>query len=149
MNLAFAGFVFLIADLFPIGWEFATIIMDPIHQTSHDEPIAYAIQRSITVLLSFLPATVAAAFFFRKTQLRERITQQQIETKWLSIGATLMIISTLLQVAGAFIPHDGLPFVVALSHLMEIIVWPAKAILFFGATSLLMYTNFKIKTHPD
>jgi hypothetical protein len=133
----FLGFVFLVADLFPVGREFGGAVVNLIDLGTNNLDTNFAFQYYLTALLSYVPAVIANAIFFKKYALQGGVAHTISGSRPLSIGALLMLFSLTVPfaISSAFSGDSVSAYLV--TELVKLLVWPAKVLLVVGAVRFL------------
>ena len=135
MIIAFLGFTFLIAALFPFGPQLAQFAGVGMYGGvfKGSPPIAFHL---FTLLITYLPAALVTAWFFGGAKLKARLPSPVPGASLMLFGVALTLLFILARLLASIVPGGGPGFVVA--QFGPLALWPARILLAVGAVKLLL-----------
>lgn len=135
MAVAFLGFTFLIAALFPVGEQLAPLLLGGLFRGALKGTPAVFLHL-LVLALSYLPAAAATSWFFRKAHLSRRPPASVPGTSLMAAGVALMLFFVAARLLASTVEGGGGAYVVM--SFAPFVVWPARIALAIGACKLLL-----------
>jgi hypothetical protein len=134
LTIAFLGFTFLIAALFPVGPQFIQFALGGYLLLLKGAPAI--VVKLLTLVLTFFPAAIVTAWFFRRFELRARVSDEVPGKRLMSIGVVLTCAYVAAFYFASTIPGGGPAYVVG--QFSPFVLWPARAFLAVGVVKFLL-----------
>ncbi|WP_156404437.1 hypothetical protein [Curvibacter sp. PAE-UM] len=135
MTIAFWGFTFLLVAFFPIGGEIVlTLFRGFLGAMLKESPPI--LPNLVALVLTYLPAAVVTAWFFRASNLPERVPSPIPGRGAFLVGIVLTCLHVVARLLASTVEGGGGSFVVM--QFAPFILWPAQVLLAIGAVKLLL-----------
>jgi hypothetical protein len=134
MSIVFLGIVFLLVALVPVGEVMAPWLLGPFRSSLKGTPPIFL--HLLVLACTLVPAALVTAWFFRASQLAERVPKPIPGNGFILLGVMLMVFYLAARLLASTVQGGGGSFVVM--SFAPFVVWPARIMILWGVCKVLL-----------